>query len=201
MAVATSAAAVRGVWAPNLGDRRDDLSGHTQPFGVVVSCDVVGHDPKERSQRFGASKSVGVNRYETAWTWLHKMRRAMVRPGRDLLAGRVEVDESYLGGLEEGPLFRAKPRKRRNLRFKEIDKALKRVEHEGNKLVMAGCLAGLRDRLNAGLWAGRLNGRSPMDQVSGPMMTSRPPRKVVRIKLANTTAFARALRRRQERSS
>jgi len=26
----------------------------------------------------------------------------MVRPGRDLLTGRVEVDESYLGGLEEG---------------------------------------------------------------------------------------------------
>ena len=30
------------------------------------------------------------------------MRRAMVRPGRDLLAGTVEVDESYWGGLEEG---------------------------------------------------------------------------------------------------
>jgi len=41
--------------------------------------------------------------YETAWTWLHKMRRAMVRPGRDLLSGRVEVDECYVGGLAEGP--------------------------------------------------------------------------------------------------
>jgi transposase-like protein len=39
---------------------------------------------------------------ETAWTWLHKFRRAMVRPGRDLLTGRVEVDECYVGGLEEG---------------------------------------------------------------------------------------------------
>ena len=26
----------------------------------------------------------------------------MVRPGRDLLTGRVEVDECYVGGLEEG---------------------------------------------------------------------------------------------------
>ena len=26
----------------------------------------------------------------------------MVRPGRDRLSGRVEVDETYLGGLEEG---------------------------------------------------------------------------------------------------
>lgn len=33
---------------------------------------------------------------------MHKLRSAMVRPGRDLLTGRVEVDESYLGGLEEG---------------------------------------------------------------------------------------------------
>jgi len=33
---------------------------------------------------------------------LHKLRRAMVRSGRDLLTGRVEVDECYIGGLEEG---------------------------------------------------------------------------------------------------
>ena len=33
---------------------------------------------------------------------LHKLRRAMVRPGRDLLSGRIEVDECYIGGLEEG---------------------------------------------------------------------------------------------------
>ena len=33
---------------------------------------------------------------------LHKLRHAMVRPGRDLLTGRVEVDECYVGGLEEG---------------------------------------------------------------------------------------------------
>ena len=33
---------------------------------------------------------------------LHKLRRAMVRPGRELLTGRIEVDECYIGGLEEG---------------------------------------------------------------------------------------------------
>jgi transposase-like protein len=37
--------------------------------------------------------------YKTAWAWLHKLRRAMVRPGRDRLAGHVEVDESFVGGL------------------------------------------------------------------------------------------------------
>jgi len=45
---------------------------------------------------------LGLKKYETAWTMLHKLRRAMVRPGRDLLTGRVEVDESYVGGEEEG---------------------------------------------------------------------------------------------------
>ena len=33
---------------------------------------------------------------------MHKLRRAMVRPGRDCLSGRVEVDETYLGGLAGG---------------------------------------------------------------------------------------------------
>jgi transposase-like protein len=45
---------------------------------------------------------LGLKSYKTAWTWLHKLRRAMVRPDRDRLTGRVEVDETYLGGLEEG---------------------------------------------------------------------------------------------------
>jgi transposase-like protein/ribosomal protein L37AE/L43A len=40
--------------------------------------------------------------YETAWTWLHKLRTAMVRPDRTKLHGTVEVDESYVGGVEEG---------------------------------------------------------------------------------------------------
>jgi len=59
------------------------------------------------SQKTGASamglqRVLGLRSYKTAWTWLHKLRRAMVRPGRDRLSGRVEVDETYLGGLEEG---------------------------------------------------------------------------------------------------
>lgn len=41
---------------------------------------------------------LGLRSYQTAWTWLHKLRRAMVRPGRDKLRGRVEVDETFVGG-------------------------------------------------------------------------------------------------------
>jgi len=40
--------------------------------------------------------------YNTAWLCLHKLRRAMVRPGRDRLSGIVEADETYVGGAKEG---------------------------------------------------------------------------------------------------
>ena len=50
----------------------------------------------------GMQRVLGLGSYQTAWAWLHKLRRAMVRPGRDKLSGWVEVDETYLGGLEEG---------------------------------------------------------------------------------------------------
>lgn len=50
----------------------------------------------------GLQKVLGLGSYETAWTWLHKLRRAMVRPGRDRLSGVIEVDETYWGGPEEG---------------------------------------------------------------------------------------------------
>jgi transposase-like protein len=50
----------------------------------------------------GLQRVLGLGSYETAWTWLHKLRRAMVRPDRDRLAENVEVDETYVGGPEEG---------------------------------------------------------------------------------------------------
>lgn len=50
----------------------------------------------------GLQGQLGMKRYETVWTMLHKLRRAMVRPERDRLSGRVELDETYVGGPEEG---------------------------------------------------------------------------------------------------
>lgn len=50
----------------------------------------------------GLHRLLGLGSYRTAWMMLHKLRSAMVRPGRDRLSGTVEIDESYVGGLEEG---------------------------------------------------------------------------------------------------
>jgi len=58
-------------------------------------------------QKNGASalnlkRILGLGSYRTAWTWLHKLRRAMVRPDRDKLSGIVEVDETFIGGEKPG---------------------------------------------------------------------------------------------------
>src|ERR1019366_8806133 len=57
---------------------------------------------KNGASALGLQRVLGLKSYETAWAWLHKFRRTMVRPGRDLLTGSVEVDECYVGGPEEG---------------------------------------------------------------------------------------------------
>ena len=59
------------------------------------------------SQKYGANalglmRVLGLGSYHTAWEWLHKLRRAMVRPGREKLSGTVEVDETYVGGDKIG---------------------------------------------------------------------------------------------------
>ena len=44
----------------------------------------------------------GFGSYQTAWGWLRKLRSVMIRRGRERLVGRVEVDETYMGGQKEG---------------------------------------------------------------------------------------------------
>lgn len=58
-------------------------------------------------QKYGASalglqRLLGLGSYHTAWAWLHRLRRALVRPGRDRLDGTVEIDETYWGGEKVG---------------------------------------------------------------------------------------------------
>jgi transposase-like protein len=54
----------------------------------------------------GLQQALGLGSYNTAWTWMHKLRRAMVRPGRDRLDGVVEVDETFVGGERRGRIGR-----------------------------------------------------------------------------------------------
>ena len=50
----------------------------------------------------GLQRVLGIGSYQTAWTMLHRLRRAMVRPGRERLSGMVEVDETSVGGPARG---------------------------------------------------------------------------------------------------
>jgi transposase-like protein len=59
----------------------------------------------------GLQRVLGLGSYQTAWAMLHRYRAAMVRPGRERLAGEVEVDETYIGGEEPGRHGRATSKK------------------------------------------------------------------------------------------
>lgn len=50
----------------------------------------------------GRHRVLGLGSDRTAWTWLHKLRRAMGRPERDRRSGTVEVDETFVGGVDAG---------------------------------------------------------------------------------------------------
>jgi len=53
---------------------------------------------KHGTNALNLQRILGLGSYQTAWTMLHKLRRAMVRPDREKLRGRVELDETYIGG-------------------------------------------------------------------------------------------------------
>ena len=54
------------------------------------------------STRRTASAALGLGSYHSAWEWLHKPLRAMVRPGRDRHSGVAAMDETFIGGERRG---------------------------------------------------------------------------------------------------
>lgn len=87
-------------------------------FQVSITAGTIFHDTRKplhlwframwyvTNQKYGISalglqNALGLGSYRTAWIWLHKLRYAMVRPGRDRLSGIVEVDETYIGGRKQ----------------------------------------------------------------------------------------------------
>ena len=65
---------------------------------------VSSHTPGISAVQF--QRQLGLNRYETAFQILHKLRAGMVRPGRDRIGGQprdhVEIDELWVGGRTRG---------------------------------------------------------------------------------------------------
>jgi len=78
------------------------FEGTRKPLRLWFQAMWYATSQKYGGNALGLKRVLGLGSYQTAWSWLHKMRRAMVRPGRDRLKGYVEVDESYVGGEEEG---------------------------------------------------------------------------------------------------
>lgn len=66
---------------------------------------------KNGSSALGLQRILGLKSYQTSWTWLHKLRHAMIRPGREKLTGDVEVDEAYIGAEESGKTGRGATKK------------------------------------------------------------------------------------------
>lgn len=71
------------------------------PLKVWFSAMWYMTNQKQGVNALGLQKVLGFKSYQTAWAMLHKLRRGMIRPERELLSGNVEVDEFYIGGKEE----------------------------------------------------------------------------------------------------
>ena len=73
-------------------------------LALRVWFEAVWHVTSQKSgaSALGLQRVLGLGSYRTAWTLLHKLRRAMVRPGRERLQGIVEVDEIFIGGPRPG---------------------------------------------------------------------------------------------------
>jgi len=114
-----------GFWCPRCGHKKSWPIGTTLfqcaecDYETSVISGTIFQDTKKplrlwframwyiTSQKYGTNalglqRILGFGSYHTAWLWLHKLRCAMVRPGRDRLSGIVDVDETYIGGEKPG---------------------------------------------------------------------------------------------------
>lgn len=78
------------------------FEGTRKPLRVWFQAIWLVTSQKHGASALGLQRALGLGSYQTAWAWLHKLRRAMIRPGREQLHGAVEVDETYVGGVATG---------------------------------------------------------------------------------------------------
>jgi hypothetical protein len=93
---------VRRLWPPDLGDCGHDLrpDADTADFWFAACWSFA--TAKDGISALGLQNALEIGSVQTVWAMLHRLRSVLVRPGRDLLAGTVEVDETYIGGEEPG---------------------------------------------------------------------------------------------------
>lgn len=101
-------AMVRDLWlCRECGYQSSVLAGtvfQDSHLGLPVWFRAIWHITSQKNgiSALGLQRVLGLGSYKTAWLMLHKLRQAMVRPGRDRLAGVVDVDEAYWGAKEQG---------------------------------------------------------------------------------------------------
>jgi hypothetical protein len=83
----------------DVGDRRNDLCGNAEAAAALVPSNLVPNSSRRGANALTVQRLLQIPNYQTSWTWLHKLRRAMGR--QDLLQGTVEVDTAGLWGLAE----------------------------------------------------------------------------------------------------
>ena len=84
----------------------------------------------------GLQRALGLGSYQTAWTMLHRLRRAMVRPGRERLSGIVEIDETYVGGHDVGKTRAPQPDSKKSI----VAVAVERLEPKGFGRIRLQCV-------------------------------------------------------------
>ena len=95
-----------GLWMCRACGRRTSVTAGTifhrtrTPMSTWFAAIWFVTSQKNGMSALGLQRVLGFGSYETAWAWLHKLRRAMVRPDRDRLSGTVEVDETMVGGSQ-----------------------------------------------------------------------------------------------------
>ena len=57
---------------------------------------------KDGISALSLKRTLEIGSYQTVWAILHRLRSVLVRPDRERLCGKVEVDETYIGGQESG---------------------------------------------------------------------------------------------------
>jgi transposase-like protein len=89
-------------------DRRSSVTAGTifdrtrTPLTVWFTACWLFATQKDGVSALSLQRALEISSYQTAWAMLHRLRSVLIRPGRERLEGRVEVDETFIGGEEPG---------------------------------------------------------------------------------------------------